>query len=495
MPVKRPKAKDILKWVENGEPERALAALKAIPEEQRTPEEQTAFAIAVLATADCPTPSHMADLRQTLSILLAQLKETNSKDPNIGSLNYTIAMTYYRLGEYKDAATYFRKAKEPGGEISNQDMVELCRKIRDRPKDRESFRVRTQKAWAAFAPDEAALRKMMNDAVLSQKTRDKMEKKVYNFLCTAFRAVAWNWWEGEVPRITLEPSRSKCIALAEHYFLAAAPEDLKDKWEFTVGIRVPDDEDLEVMREEKTWLCDMEVQVVRFRDDMLKLNLYHPSLDPAKLTTKDAHRALDMISQNIGEDVALSLIRAVSFSPAPLQGDKVQLGHLLSALSAMGYVDREDIDSLILYRHPYTRVPQPHNPKQVRHWREDIVRGSAMDPMLCQLYEEDDAESGPAQFLAGSGCIPCFVVFPLKGQTDNPPALMQTLLDELDTALDADHGVVLGEAEGLTFGYLDLLAMDLQPALDTVADLLRKHNIPWACWHSFFTEDRTVQIF
>ncbi len=493
MPVKHPKPEDLLQWINSGEPERALAALKAILEGQRTPIEQSAFPLAVTASSDWPTPSRMADLRQAISGFQAQLKEGNAKDPIAGNFNYAIAMAYYQLGEYKEAMTYYRKAT--GGESGNKDMIQRCRKIRDRPKDRESFRVRTQKAWAAFAPEEANLRKMMNDAVHSQKTRDKMEKKVYNFLCTAFRDVDWNWWEGEVPRITLEPSRSKCIAMAEQYFFSCAPQELADKWEFTVGIRVPEDRDLEVMWEEKTWLCDMDVQVVRDRDDMLKLNVYHPSLDTDNLTIADISRVLEMLCQNIGEMVALSLIRSISISPAPLQGDQVKLGHLLSALSAMGYVDREDVTSLFLYRHPYTRIPKSHGPSEARHWRDDICRGSTVDPMLCQLYEEDRSETGAAQPLAGSGCVPCFVVFPLKGQTDNPPALMQALLQELDEALDADHGVALGEAEGLQFGYLDLLAWDLQPALDTAADLLRRRNIPWACWHSFFTEDRTVQLY
>ncbi len=493
--MKTPKPETLQKWIENGEADRALAALKAIPEEKRTDDDSLLFALTVSAVKDWPTPSHMADLRQAISIFQRLLKKLDLKDPSAGYFNYVIALAYCQLGEYKDAVSSFRKAVEPGGEPTNQQMIQACRKLQDRPKDRESFRVRTQKAWAAFLPDEANLRKMMNNAIHSPKTWDKMGKKVYSILTMAFRNVEWTWWEGEVPRITLDPSRSKCIALAEQYFFSSAPKDLENKWEFTVGIRVPEDEDLEVMWEEGTWLCDMDVQVVRAKDDMLTLLVYHKSLDPDKLSAKDTEHILNMIYQNIGEMVFLSLIRSVSFSPTPLQGDKVKLGHLLSSLSAMGYVDREDIRSLVLYRHPYTRIPKSRSPQEVPKWRDDIVRGSTMDPMLNDLYEEDMSELGPALLLAGSGCVPCFVVFPLKDQTDNPPALMQTLLHELDTALDEDSGVVLGEAEGLQFGYLDLLAMDLQPALETAADVLRRHNIPWACWHSFFTEDRTVQLF
>ena len=72
---------------------------------------------------------------------------------------------------------------------------------------------------------------------------------------------------------------------------------------------------------------------------------------------------------------------------------------------------------------------------------------------------------------------------------------MQALLGELDAALDREIGIALGEAEGIEYGYLDILAFDLQPALQTVTGLLQKHNIPWACWHSFFTTDRTVQLY
>ena len=118
-----------------------------------------------------------------------------------------------------------------------------------------------------------------------------------------------------------------------------------------------------------------------------------------------------------------------------------------------------------------------------------------MDPRLNLYYQWNESETYAEPILAGTGAIPGFVVFPLKGQTDNPPVLMAKLLQELDNTMNEENALVLGNAEGLLFGYLDLLAWTLQPALNTVADLLRKHNLPWACWHTFYTPDRTVQLY
>lgn len=486
-------------WIDNGQQDRAIAALQTIPEELRTQTQQLLYCLAIALKPEWPTPSRMEELRQGLSMARALRKTLRPKDPDeadlIGQADYLIGFLSYLLGEYESAIPYFRNAPELGVHMTNQEMIEKCTAVRNRPKDRESFRVRTKKAWSAFLPEEASLRKMRNEAESDQKARNKLVKKFSALLRIALPDVGWSWWEGDVSCITLQTGRYKSFALAIQYFLAAAPKALEGRWRFEAGTRVPDDEDLEALREEGDPLYDMDVQMVRDSSGMLELTLYHPSLQIDRYCSEEANRAFDALYTAIGDLVYLSLVRSVSFSSTPLQGDTVKLTQLLPTLESMGYVDRADIPSLLLTRHPYTRTPHRSSPKEERRWRDDIVRGSSMDLRLGELYEDGVIEYGPAVMLAGSGAVPCFVVFPLKGQTDNPTALMETLLRELETALDRESGIALGEAEGQQFGYLDLLAFDLQPALKAAAAVLKRHGIPWACWHSFFSTDRTVQIY
>ena len=491
---------DILsKWIKNGEPSRATAALEAIPEERRTQTQQILYCFAIALKAEWPTPSRMEEVRQGISMVRALQKNLNRKVSSeaymAGQCDYLLGFLHFLLGEYKDAIPYFKKAPELGVTFTNQEMIEKCSTVLNRPKDRVSFRARTKKAWSAFVPEEADLRKRINLAVSDQKARGKMAKKVTALLRIAIPTVGWSWWEGDIPRIALQTGHSKCYALAEQYFLAAAPKALEGRWLFEVGTRIPDGEDLEAMEEDEDPSYHMDVQMVQDDSGMLRLNLYHPSLQIDRYCSEDANKAYEALNACIGDLVYVSLVRSVSFSSTPLQGDTVKLTQLLPTLCAMGYVDREDIPSLLLTRHPYTHPPYNHRPKEERRWRDDILRGSTMDLRPGELYEEGIIEYGPAIMLAGSGAVPCFVVFPLKGQTDNPAALMQTLLNELDGTMAPETALVLGNAEGLQFGYLDLLAWDLQPALGTVRDLLRKHNLPWACWHSFFPTDLTVQLF
>ena len=68
-------------------------------------------------------------------------------------------------------------------------------------------------------------------------------------------------------------------------------------------------------------------------------------------------------------------------------------------------------------------------------------------------------------------------------------------MQELEKDLDEEDGLVLGEAESPRFFYLDLLAWDLKAAQEAAVSLLQRHGVPWACWHSFYFLDRTVQLF
>ena len=404
--------KVLLRWINNGKQDRAIARLQAIPEEQRTPGEQLLYALAIIAKPDWSTPSRMEDLRQGISLIHSAQKALNRKDPDQAGLasqgDYLLGLGYFQLGEYENAIPYFQHAPELGAHMSNQEMIEKCCNVRDRPKDRESFRVRTKKAWAAFVPEEAHLRKMINEAVSDKKVWDKMVRKVSALFHIAFRDVGWSWWAGDVPGIILLTGRNKCIALADQYFLAAAPKELEGRWAFQTGTSSPDDEDLEWIREEQDWLSDSDVQIEQDPSGMLKLVLYHPSLHVERNCSEDAKKVYEAISESIGDLVYLSLIDSVSFSSTPLGGGTVKLWQLLPALESMGYVDRQDIQSLVLRRHPYTRTPHAHKPKEERRWRDDVIRGSSMDLVLIDRYHEEIAEYGPAQALAGSGVVPCF---------------------------------------------------------------------------------------
>ena len=121
-------------------------------------------------------------------------------------------------------------------------------------------------------------------------------------------------------------------------------------------------------------------------------------------------------------------------------------------------------------------------------WREDITRGTSLDSDLHKEYlsMQDDT----MEILAPCGSIPGFVVFPRTNLCSS-----EELMRELERELDQEDGLVLGEAESSRFYYLDLLAWNLKAAQKTAARLLKDHGVPWACWHSFYFLDRTMELY
>ncbi len=492
-----PSADTLFEWIGAGKQLRVREVVEAIPEEQRSPEITCAYCAAVATCLDLPTPSRTADLRNIIGIMHTLLKGLSAKNPyhkRVIAICYNLlAHAHYQLGDFKAALSCFKKAPDVPGDDLNRQLIKLCREAAERPKDTVSFRARTQKAWTVFLSKEEALRGMIQDASGDPKLQRKLEKKIDGMLQLAFSRTDWSWQAGDVPCITFNPMRSKCLLLTQQYFLAHAPQALQGRWAFQVGFPAPTDQQLQAIRADKHSFSDMDVQLEHTDEDKFRLELYHKDL-PMEEGTGSALQVLDILNRCVGEVVLLCLVSSISINTKPLDGSTVKLGDLLPTLASMGYVDRADIQSLILQRRPYTHKPDPHNPGQEYHWRDDIIRGSTLDASIGQSFIEDTSDEGAAPYLGGSGAVPGFVVFPLQGQSGST-ALMQALLDELDTALDREIGIALGEAEGVEYGYLDLLAFDQQPVLQTVTGLLQRHNIPWACWHSFHTLDTTVPLY
>ncbi len=477
--------------VDRKELDAAIAKFRAIPESRRTEDDILGGASALLFRMDWLTPARRAELQETLTLL----QSMDQRYTRVPAFCYLLGLTYYQLEEYKEAAVWYKRAPDTGFSPNKQEILATCRQALNTTAEKESFRSRVQRSWEAFAPIEAELRQKMNDADGNRKLEKKMIAQISKLLNIAFLDVPWYWNAGEFPLLQLDPEHVKIAALQQQYFVNCAPKPVKDHWYLSVGESAPTDEELEDLQEDDGYLSDMDVQIVRRDTDILELVLYHPSLDPKKVSDKAKEHVMEKLMFNLGEVVYLGVFTAVVFNGMPPKGRTIKLGQLLPTLEAMGLADRNDLKTTLYRRHKIDRTPMVLDAQSEHMWREDIFRINTIDPLLDMFYQRKLTQTYIAPCFAGTGAIPGFVVFPLKGQTDNPPERMDMLLKELDDAMDPEIALVLGNAEGLQFGYLDLLAWDLQPALDTVVSLLQKHNLPWACWHTFYYPDRTVQLF
>ncbi len=472
----------------------AVAKLKT--ERDPTVEDMFAGACAMVLKTDWLTADRLTELRWA-DILLESVSQRIGDTPQCALMR---AFALYQLGEYKQAIARLKKASKAGSDFSlcREELIALCRKAMKRPGSTDPFPARVQRAWAAFAREEAELRRLLREAdgrpVREKRVLDRIHQLVGMALPHAGCAVAW----GDRPVLELHPDTLKSAALQLKYFADHAPRAVSDHWEIRVGIAPPTEQALQQMRQQGGDFSGMEVQIVPLSGgqpgDLYKLIAYHPRLGPAPVTQDLRNEAMDWILRRLGTLPYLNAFLTVDFRGTPPRGHTAPLEQLLPALEARGWGDRRDSTALLHRRHTYRRDPVPLGQSKERRWRTDIVQATSLDPALDLHYIAGTTEACTERYFAGSGAVPGFVVFPLQGQTGNPRALLEALLQALDTAMDPETAVVLGDAEGLHFGYLDLLAWDLRPALVSVERLLRRRGIPWACWHSFYALDRTVQF-
>ena len=469
----------------------AIAKFHSIPEGERTEDDVLAGAHALIFRMDWLTPARREELHEALSLLLSMDKRYT----RVPEFCYLLGAAYYQLEDYQEAIAWYKKAPDTGLTPSKQEILSICRKALNRPAEKDSFRSRVQRSWASFGPIEGELRQMMNEADSNRKAEKKMISLVSKQVNIAIPDLRWFWTAGDRPLLQLDPEHRKIAALLQQHYLNCAPQAVQDNWYLSVGERAPTDEDLEELRQDGGYLSDLDVQIRHVDADLLELDVFYPSLKPKEETGKAWERVMEKLLFNLGETVYLGVFLHMKLCSTPPKGPTIKLGQLLPTLEAMGLGDREDRSTTLYRRHQMKRLPSIPARNADHPWRQDVFRALTIDPLLDLFYVQGDSASYVEPFLIGTGAVAGFAVFPLKGQTDNPPVLMQDLLKELDDNMDPEIALVLGNAEGLQFGYLDLVAWDLQPALDTVKELLRRHDLPWACWHPFYTPDRTEQLF
>ncbi len=482
---RKPEPGSVLDLANNGDLDSAIFQLNTILEEQRTEADRFGGAQALIFRQDWLTPTRRKELRQALSLLQSL--------PDAPDVLYLRGAAYEHLGEYDEASAWYKRATDSSFRPRPMGLYTRCRKALKLSKERESFRSRVQKSWDAFSRQESDLRRQMVEAETTEQ-EEKVSHQISKLLGMAMPEVPWVWEPDTAPEIQLDPGQHKITALLQQYFVDHAPQAVQDTWYLHVGEPIPTDEDLEKLRKSGGRHAALDVRIQQSGDD-LDLVAYHPSLDPHNPKTGAREEIHWHIVQNLGEEVYLSTFCWVYDRGMPPEGHTIKLGQLLPTLEAMGLVDRKDRNTTLYRRRYFHFIPKLPEPTAEHHWREDISLAFTMDPRLHQSYETGSTDVYPEPDLAGTGAVPGFAVFPLTKQIGNPPALMQTLLEALIQAMDGDVGLVLGYAIGLRFGYLDLLAWDLHPALDTVRDLLRSHSIPWACWHTFYIPSPTVPLY
>ena len=493
--MQHPTLKELIQLSKDREYREIIRLLDAIPPMERSTTETFYLAKSIVERYDWPSPPYLEQLQRVPGLI--QSIRNDKSFPNTGiQLDRLQGEALYAMAEYKQALPLLQKVlrREPDDD-DTELLIDNCNAAIRHPAEKESFRVRTAKAWTEFAQQNDTIRALLADTE-NAKSRKKAAAALKRILRNAFPNPSFSVGyvkQMELPWMQID-AFSKTELLQVLYFLRHAPESIQDSWTFYPGWPIATRSELESVQA----LCRSEV-LVKISPEVngrVVLFLFCPDTDESFIQLGDRVGAMNVSLRILGSMIhSTFVVRAIFLDRRP-EGELVPLEDLLYALSNRGLVeDPFDTDSMELRRFPYEadEIPDEFDMEYEKVWRTDIFSGCSADINISNEYDCDTTFI--ASHLAGSGAIPGFAVFPLRGSPMQRDNLLPDLMAELEAALDPEDGTVLGYFEGVHFGYLDILAWDRQAVLDVLKPLLQGRKFAWAAWHSFFRYDRTLPIF
>ena len=475
-------------WAENGEYQKIIDALEAIPAEQRTAEMDSELARAYNNLADHTTPEGRELLKKAIALLEPHADYFKGNH----CWNFRMAYAYYYLDQEGPALRYFEQALEarPGDE-DTQELIDDCRRRLTLPRFGRPFRTRVREAWAAFADIEGELRALM-DADQTWERGEEIVAKCEGALNLALSSTAFEiGFNGEKYELILSADGIRHNLFPLVYFRTHAPKPVLEHWNIWVGRQPSADFSLR-SGEDEVRPEDVQVWTEQQENGQVALAVYCEKLLP--LQREDGERAWWLLStltdHVLGEINAIAHIGAFDLLDAPKKGPvpipAVSLAELPQTLKNLGLTDYRDGGDYL--EHSDLSYELEPNEDPDADWRADIFAGSTRLPALINDYMK--AEGDIVDAYHADGVAAGFFVYPLDSFTGEDRA--KQIVDFRDALQEAvtekageDAVTFLGGATGLYGGYLDFLAWDLMPVLQAAKTIFEDSSVAWAQFHVF----------
>ena len=217
-------------WHENGEYQRIVDAIEALPEKKRTPELDSELGRAYNNLAG----REERDLYKKALSVLQPHEEYFSKDHN---WNFRMAFAYYYLDQEGPALHYFQQAlKARPGDEDTQRFIDDCQERLLLPRFKKNFRERTAEAWTAFQAEEAELRKLL-DCKDRDEASEELVAKCSGILSLGLENPAFELgFNGEKYELILTPEGNRVKLFELVYFRQQAPAEVLERWNILVGL-------------------------------------------------------------------------------------------------------------------------------------------------------------------------------------------------------------------------------------------------------------------
>lgn len=483
---------DLLKqcqaWHEKGEYQKVVDALEALPAERRTPETDSELARAYNNIA---SPGNKKLLKKAIALL----KPHEEYFEGDFYWNFRMGYSYYYLDQEGVALRYFKQALDACPENEDtRELIDRCEKNASLPLFEESFLVRTEEAWKAFAENEAELRRFM-DEDKEHKKGDELVAKCNDILSIAFDDAAFELgFNGEKHELILTPEGSKVKLFQMVYFRRHTPGSVLEHWNILVG-RPPMSDfnlrfgDLEISGD------NVRVWIEQLDENCLALSAYCEKL--SKLPKEEDGKVWWMLTtltdQVLGEIPHMKYVGAFEVLDAPKEAQYVLLSELPEKLKDMGIDLSVDAETFL---ESYTGYRCKPNENPDADWRMDVIAGSTNCVPIINNYLSGDSYN--MDMLHADGAAAGFFCYPLDGFTgDDRNQRIFDFRDKLEAALSEECGdaiTLIGGATGIYSGYVDFIAWDLRAVLDTAQRFFNDTDLPWADFHVFRRDAATVTL-
>lgn len=468
-------------WHENGEYQKIVDALEAIPEEERTPETDSELARAYNNLAE-------GDDKELLKKAIALLKAHEEYFEGDYYWNFRMGYAYYYLDQEGVALRYFKRALEilPGDE-DTQTFLDWCEEAISLPRFSESFRQRTEAAWKAFAENEAELRRFMDE----HKKGYELVAKCNDILSIAFDDVSFEMgFNGEKHELILTPQGDNVKLFELVYFRRHAPESVLENWNILVGRRPMENFDLR-LDDRNINGDDVQVWIEQEENGDIALSAYCEKLSevPEEEEDKVWWMLTTLTDSVLGEIPHMKYIDSFDVLDAPKEEPSVLLSELPEKLKGMGMELSVDAEAFL---ESYTGYSCKPNENPEADWRMDVIAGSTNCVPLINDYLRRDSYN--MDMLHADGAAAGFFCYPLDGFTEDD---IFDFRDSLEEALSEECGdavTLIGGATGIYNGYVDFIAWDLSAVLGAAERFFDDTDLPWAYFHVFRRDAATIQL-
>ena len=474
-------------WNDQGDYQKIVDAIEALPAEGRTPELDSELARAYNNAAG-------PEDRELFEKALTLLERHEDYFQGDYYWNFRMGYAYYYLDREGEALGYFARALDARpGDRDAQSFVDGCRKSLALPRFRESFRRRAERMWAAFQEGEAELRRLIDARDASGELSDRCA----GLLAPALPGGSFELGPGGARyQLILSPDGDRTRLLPLVYLKRSAPAALLERWDILVG-RQPSpglglqvDGSLYRAEDVRVW--------AKKRGEGVSLILWCEKLLPMLRTEGEkVWTILTLLTdQVLGEINVIAYIQSVQAAERPPVGPGRPLTELPRVLEELGMTLWRDAEDFLDNGYTAYRLDPVEDPDA--DWRLDVYAGSTCLPVLVDDYLA--GENGTANAFHREGIAPGFLCYPLdefEGEDraerllDFRDALQAAILDRVGP----EAVTFLGGATGLRCGYVDLLAWDLTPVLDAAVDLFRESGLEWAAWRAFRRDVGAVRLW